>query len=307
MLTASVVICTYTDRRWELFAEAVGSLLRQSRPPHEIILVIDHNDELLARAADRFPQATVVPNAGARGLSGARNSGVRHATGDVVAFLDDDARAAPDWLEQLLAPYADPRVVGAGGLAVPRWQELPPRWLPSEFMWTVGCSYRGLPEEMTAIRNPIGANMSCRRAMFDASGGFMDGIGRIDTIPLGCEETEFFIRLRQRQPGSVVLHVPDAQVHHLVTPDRATWSYFRSRCWSEGLSKALVSSEVGADDALSSERTYATRTLPTGVLRGFRDLARGDISGLARAGAIIAGLAVTTTGYIYGRLRSTTQ
>ncbi len=80
----------------------------QRRPVDEIVVVIDHNDALLARARVAFPAATVLANASAQGLSGARNTGIDASTGDIVCFLDDDAAAEPDWSTHLLAPYADP-------------------------------------------------------------------------------------------------------------------------------------------------------------------------------------------------------
>jgi hypothetical protein len=150
------------------------------------------------------------------------------------------------------------------------------------------------------IRNPIGANMAFRRSALRNAGGFIEGIGRVGTVPLGCEETELAIRVR-RITGGVVLHLPDARVSHRVTASRVTSRYFLSRCWSEGLSKALVAAEAGPDAALASERAYAARTLPRGVARAIRDAARGDGSGLGRAAAIVAGLAVTATGYARGR------
>jgi hypothetical protein len=99
----------------------------------------------------------------------------------------------------------------------------------------------------------------------------------------------------------VVLHLPAARVGHHVSADRMTWRYFRKRCWSEGISKAIVSGLAGSD-ALTSERTCVARTLPRGVLRGLRDGARGDSYGLARAGAIVAGTAITALGFARGRL-----
>jgi hypothetical protein len=151
------------------------------------------------------------------------------------------------------------------------------------------------------IRNPIGANMSFRKRVFDEIGGFRHGLGRIAGTPLGCEETELAIRARQRDPSSVVLFLPDARVDHLVAPERATPRYFRSRCWSEGLSKAVVSATVGAQDGLASERAYVTRTLPAGVMRGIADAVRGDRNGLLRAAYIILGLVITAAAYARGR------
>jgi GT2 family glycosyltransferase len=298
----SVVICAYTEARWDPLVAAVEALVRQTRPPREVIVVVDHNAGLLAGAGSALSCARVVPNEDRPGLSGSRNTGVRHATGRIVAFLDDDALPDPAWLETLAAAFEDQAVVGAGGLALPDWVDGPrPRWLPPEMYWVVGCSYLGLPTEVAEIRNPIGANMAFRREVLRDAGGFLEGIGRVGTVPLGCEETELAIRVR-RMTGGVVLHLPDARVSHRVTASRVTWRYFLARCWSEGLSKALVAGHAGPDAALASERAYAARTLPLGLARALRDAARGDAGGLGRAAAIAAGLAVTATAYVRGRL-----
>src|SRR4051794_23050063 len=106
-LRTSVVICAYTERRWDDLCAAVGSVAAQSPPPAEILVVCDHNAELLDRVRRELPGVVAVDGNGPRGLSGARNAGVAAARGDVVAFLDDDAVAAPDWLACLLEPYAD--------------------------------------------------------------------------------------------------------------------------------------------------------------------------------------------------------
>lgn len=109
----------------------MGSVQAQTPPPHELIVVVDHNPALLERARSTFSGATppvaVIPNAERSGLSGARNSGLRAASGDVVVFLDDDAAAQPGWLGALLAPYADPGVLGVGGHIEPEWRGGRPR------------------------------------------------------------------------------------------------------------------------------------------------------------------------------------
>jgi glucosyl-dolichyl phosphate glucuronosyltransferase len=298
----SVVISAYAMRRWRLLLAAIESVQRQRPAAHEIVLVVDHNDELLARASSELDGVHVIPNEERKGLSGARNTGVRHARGQIIAFLDDDAEARSGWLAGLLKAFEDPAVMGAGGVAHPVWEGRPPRWLPPEFLWVVGASYRGLPLERAAIRNPIGATMAFRRKAFEQAGGFADGIGRVGRIPLGCEETEFAIRLRQIAPHSVLLHVPEAQVDHHVGADRGTFRYFATRCWGEGVSKAIVASSVGAEAGLASEREYVRRTLPSGFAEGVRAALRGDPAGLARSLAIAAGLSITTAGYLRGRL-----
>lgn len=302
MPSVSVIVCAYADRRWALLEQAVASILRQSRPAEEIVLVIDHNPELLARARADFPAARVVANEDAQGLSGARNTGVRHSTSELLAFLDDDAVGHVDWLDTLLRPFDDPAVIGTGGSALPAWDGPPPRWLAPEFFWVVGASYVGLPAQPAPVRNPIGANMAFRRDAFARAGAFTEGMGRVGRTPLGCEETEFSIRLRQAMPGAIILYLPAARVDHHVPADRTTWRYFASRCWAEGISKALVTDTVGGKDGLSSERSYVARTLGRGFLRGLRDAGRGERYGLARCGAIVAGLAITTAGFLRGRV-----
>ena len=300
--TVSVVICTYTDRRWEVLAAAINSVLAQDPPPSQLIVVVDHNEQLSSRIKRAFPDLVVVANGEPQGLSGARNTGIAQAGGEIVVFLDDDAVPTDRWLAALTSVYADENVIGSGGTATPRWEGQRPPWMPDEFLWTVGCSYRGLPSDKRAIRNPIGANMAFRRYVFEAIGGFRDGVGRVGKTPLGCEETEFSIRVLSALPASAIIHIPQAEVTHLVTEDRARWRYFRRRCWAEGLSKAIVTASVGNGPGLASERSYTTRTLPRGILRGLADAQRGDFAGLQRAGAILAGLIITTAAFARGCL-----
>jgi hypothetical protein len=302
--SVSVVICAYADARWSETCAAVDSVRVQRVPGAEIILVVDHNPPLYRRLANAHPDVTVVENGGAPGLSGARNTGVARSRGEIVVFLDDDAAAEPGWLTFLCAAYADPAVIGVGGLIVPRWETSRPRWFPAEFYWVVGCSYLGIPGGSDPVRNLLGANMSFRRQAFGLAGGFRTGIGRTaGRRPLGCEETEFCIRLGQLSPGSALLMENRAAVSHLVPGARCRFSYFMSRCFAEGLSKALVAASVGGTDGLSSERRYATRVLPAGIARAVSAARHGEFRALGRAGAIVAGLTATAAGYVLGSAR----
>jgi glucosyl-dolichyl phosphate glucuronosyltransferase len=295
--TFTAIICAYTLERWDEIRDAVESLRRQTRPADEVILVSDHNPDLLDRARAAFPEVVCLANIGTKGLSGARNTGVDAATGDIVAFLDDDASADDDWVARMLDAYRDEDVIGVGGGVVPAWRAPRPNWFPDEFLWVVGCSYAGLPVTRAEIRNPIGANMSFRRAVFASAGAFDPMMGRLGKDAAGCEETEFSIRARKASPGTRIVLEPGALCHHNVPTDRVTRTYFRRRCRAEGRSKALVSQLAGTDQALDTERRYVSRTLPLGLLRGLRDLVRGDLSGGARAWAILEGTALTAGSY----------
>ena len=284
MTSFSVVICAYSDERWDELLAAVESVQTQSTPPVETIVVVDRNPALLDRAR-LLAHVTAVENRHTPGLGGARNSGLEVAQGSVVAFLDDDAVATKDWLEHFSRAYEDANVLGAGGSIEPVWASERPHWFPDEFGWVLGCTYRGLPDSPSPVRNLIGCNMSYRRRVLEELGGFRLGYG-----------------LGQRWPTSELRYVPEAKVFHRVTPERARWRHFRTRCVFEGGSKAVVSWLVGASDGLASERAYTMRTLPRGVAHGLRDATRGDFGGLARAGAILAGLTFTTGGYVMGKV-----
>jgi GT2 family glycosyltransferase len=304
--TVSVVVCAWSEERWRDLQLAIESVEHQTVRASEIVLAVDHNEALRERARLRFPDAVIVSNEGRRGLADARNAGIAAASGQIVAFLDDDAIASPTWLERLAACFQDELVLGVGGRVNAAWDAPRPRAFPSEFEWVVGCSYRGLPEHRSPVRNMIGANMAFRREVFDAIGGFRSDVGRVGARPLGCEETELCIRARAWQPDGTILYEPAAQVSHRVTTTRATWRYFVSRCIAEGLSKAAVVDSVGASSGLASERDYTLRTLPSGVARGLADATvRGDAAGVGRAAAIVAGLGLTAGGYIAGRASRT--
>ncbi len=302
--TTSVVICCYTMRRWAEVQAAVESVLQQTLPADQLLLVVDHCTELeeLAGRAFRGARVQVLANAEKQGLSGARNTGIAHSTGDVVLFLDDDAVAEPGWLAEHARHYHAADVMGVGGLVLAHWESEPPRWFPDEFGWVVGCSYEGLPTGTAEIRNPIGANMSFRRSVLEAVGGFAHTLGRVGVTPRGCEETELSIRAARAFPGSRILHEPRAVVRHLVPAHRARWAYFRRRCWSEGLSKADVSRLSDPRSALASERSYVTRTLASAVRRNLGQAGRQrELAPLGRSLSICAGLLITTAGYVRGR------
>ena len=295
-----IIICAYADNRFEDTLAAAASCLAQDPPPAEVLVVVDHNPILEARLAEALPRCRVMANARNRGLSGGRNTGIAATTAPLIGFLDDDATADPGWLARLSDWCTTPGVLGAGGLSTPVWSGQRPAWLPEEFLWVVGCSYRGMPDTLTPVRNPMGGCMVVRRSVFDTAGGFHEGLGRgASHLPISCEETEFCIRAAQVHPGARFLFDPGAVIRHRVNADRLSWAYFAKRCYAEGISKAFVASLAGRG-GLAAERGHAMRTLPAGVMRGLGDTLRGRFAGAARSGAIVLGLAAAAAGYARG-------
>jgi glucosyl-dolichyl phosphate glucuronosyltransferase len=299
----SVVVCAYTFDRLALTSACIGAVLAQPERP-EVIVVTDHNDELGEELRRRFPGVTVIPNSHRRGLGGARNSGTEAASADFVAFVDDDAEPSLGWLAGLGAAFQDPLVVGVGGDAEPVWEGSPPAWFPDEYLWVVGCSYRGMARD-GSVRNPLGCNMAFRRQVLIAVGGFDQMLGRIGNVPFGLEETELCVRLIKADPSARIVIVPDAGVRHHVPPGRQRPAYFLQRCFYEGVGKAQLS-DLASSAALSSERSYALRVLPAAVIREVAGSIRLDrpLTRLSTAAAIIGGLGAAAAGYACGRLRS---
>lgn len=299
-MEVSVVICAYTLERWYSLVAAVGSALDQTTPALEVLVVVDHNPRLLERASRELAGAVVVANQLSPGLSGARNTGVETSSGDVVAFLDDDAYAERDWLEKLVEPLADPAVAGTGGWVLPGWEVGEPPWFPQSFLWTVGCSYAGLPGDGATVRNPIGANMAVRREVFQSVGGFSAGIGRTRHAPLGCEETELCARYNARHPGRRFVIARQAVVHHRVPQSRLSWRYFAARCWAEGLSKAAVVGSVGAQAGLGPERAHVVGAIPREAWECVRGAPARPLASAARCGLLIGGTVTAATGLLWG-------
>lgn len=314
----SVIICAYTEDRWDDLIAAVESVRQQTLSPCEIIVVIDYNPHLLKRAQEYLLDVVIMENGRTRGISGGRNSGIAAAKGNIIAFLDDDAIAEPNWLEHLVEYYADPHIAGVGGKIEPLWRGARPSWFPDECDWVLTCTYCGVFLNAGAannrgggtVRNMVGANMSIRKDVVMSVNGFHEGLGK-GASGIGFrwlqdyvtdDDTELCIRVAQQYPNyAKFYYTPTAVVWHSVPAQRARWSYFLSRPYAEGLSKALLVSMYGTHIGLASERSYTFKVLPLGIIRGVTDaLLHHDPAGLARAGAIVAAFMATLSGYVVG-------
>ena len=298
--TVSVIVCAYTEERWPQLEKAIGSLQSQTTPPLEIILCIDHNDELLRKCEEQFVTRRpagpvpliVLANKYDGRLGAARNTAVEFASGDVVAFMDDDAAAAAEWLERLAAVYDDERIAAVGGQPLPVFEVARPQWFPYEFDWVFGCAYRGLPSAQGPSIRLIGANMSARRAVLQEIGGFHTD-----------HQDDLDMCHRVAHAGYRVIYEPRAIVYHFVPTNRTTWDYFRKKCYSANLGKAEVFANMAEAASLRAELAFVRRALTTGFKTEMGQLIRGDLYGLARFGAMLAGIGIAGVGHARGKLQ----
>lgn len=239
----SAIVCTYN--RCDLTRLALESLCRQTLDPsqYEIILVDDgspdRTPELAQEFAGRHPAFRYVRQANA-GLSAARNAGWRSAVAPLIAYLDDDAIAEPAWLEQIAAAMdrAGERAACAGGLVRLRWEAPRPAWLTDACLRFLSAYSAGSEETLSSeVGQFVGANMTIRRPVLEAIGGFSVALGRSKTSLLSHEESALWALIRAR--GGASLYVPGAAVDHFVPKSRATRTWFRRRLYWEGVSMAL--------------------------------------------------------------------
>ena len=292
----SVVLSAHDEARLGSLRRAVESLRAQDLQPREVIVVVDNNEPLFRKVEKELDADLIIQNTQAPGLGGARNSGLAAASAPIVAFMDDDAVAPPSWLSRLADGYAQSDVAGVGGSIEPLWPTTRPRWFPPEFDWVLGCTFVGMPETVSEVRNLIGCNMSFRKELIEELGGFRLGYG--------CDETELSIRLHRRWPERKLLYLPEAHVFHQIAPTRLRLRRFLARCYFEGGSKAVVSHLVGRERALSNEKEYVLKVLPSGFARGIADtVVRRDTYGLARSAVTTAGLVSTIAGFLAATMR----
>jgi len=298
----SVIICAYTLERWELLNKALRSVTQQDVPPIEVILCIDHNNEMYQRCASELPPTlgdapwkfSVIENKYDTRLGGARTSAVQIASGDVVAFLDDDAFATSSWLRCLTAAYEDSNVVAVGGAPIASYEIARPRWLPFECNWIFGCAYRGLPERRGPIDHVIGANMSIRREALLSWGGFHSD---------NHDDMDLSHRTIHAYGAAAVVYEPEAIVHHFVPKARLTWSYFWRRCFYVNKGKVKAFRDMDQASNLRAELRFAQRSLSRALVKETRELLRGDQYAPVRYLALLSALALGGAGAVVGRLQ----
>ncbi len=320
-LSVSVTIPAYTMERWELLCESVESVRAQTVAAEQVVVCIDNNEELLRRAEREWadcsdPAVVVIPNRHSEHLDHLAAHGLAHGTSrrfgagparsaaaelvhsDVIAFIDDDARAEPDWLAQLLSVFESPSIVAVGGAPLPVYETGRPRWYPDNFDWVFGCAYQGLPSSAAPLRHLIGANLAVRRYAWEAVGGFMDS---------DFDDLDLCLRLAQRFGSESLYYAPDAVVHHFVPAERVTWRYFYRRCYFVNRGKVKVFRSLGGAANLMAEREFVLRALTTQVGEYLRRAAKGQPDALRQLAAMMAGIALAVLGHVRGRMDRVTQ
>jgi len=300
----SIVVCTHKLDNYRNLTEAIKSLMAQSYAEKEILVVIDGDQVLYDRVRSDYdgkPAVKSVLLKENRGVSEARNAGIRIAKGDIIAFMDDDAVAAEDWLERLLSTYREFGALAVGGKILPVWEDRAPDYLPQELYWLVGVTNDGFAaDRVVEVRNTFGPNMSFQHEVFRQIGLFDRRFGFTRTSRMQAEEPELAFRMKQRL-GKGVLYNPQAIVYHKIPPDKTRVGGLLKRSFFQGYSKAFLNRQYPSGRAMSNEKSYlgflVLHCLPRRAVRFYRP------AELKKALFLTAALASVGLGFIYGYLK----
>jgi GT2 family glycosyltransferase len=230
--TASVVVCT-RDRTADL-AQCLPGLSKLATQGHKVI-VVDNcpSDDSTARLVATYPEIHYLYEP-RPGLDVARNRGLRAATGDIVAFTDDDATVDPGWLPALLRNFDDPLVAIVTGITMPSELETPAQiWFERTNAFGRGFvrgSFDASHVDVLATgRVGAGVNMAVRRSAAEKIGLFDEALDGGTPSHSGGDQ-EFFYRALAR--GYRIVYEPAALVWHR---HRREWDALRRTIYGYGV------------------------------------------------------------------------
>lgn len=249
----SVVVTTFSISRVPYLLELLGSLACQTYSNLEIVFVGEGLENIYERVSDCVQRlnlhTTIVRNTGPRGASAARNLGVRQARGEIVAFLDDDVVAYPDWASELVHIFdEDQSIVGVAGAVHPMWANPSMTWFPEEFYWIIGCTGFLGWNQITETGHAATVNAAYTREALDCAGLFNAslglhrgewGKGGVQWWEVGGEDGELSMRVR-RMTGKRVVFAPNVRVWHRILPERLRLMSIAQRSWAVGRERGML-------------------------------------------------------------------
>lgn len=199
-----------------------------------------------------------------QGLSRARNRGIQHAQGKIVAFTDDDVIVDRHWISNIYKSFAEYPVGVAGGKILPVWETPKPNWLVTDLYPYL--ALLDLGDQPIYLKYPeiiYGANFAVQAELFRKYGGFNPDLGRIGQKLFCHEELDFIHRLHKG--GEKILYHPKILVHHCISRKRLSKSYFRRWRYNAGASGAVLLKDL-SQTVLLKVSCYQAKELLFNVL-----------------------------------------
>jgi glycosyltransferase involved in cell wall biosynthesis len=250
----SIIITSYTANRLKDIFELLDSLKNQTYSNIEIIHIAERSRELYERVKD-YAEKNGVSNIKMvfypteLGISEARNTGVRHARGDIIAFIDDDAVPSTTWAEEIVKTFVEHTdIIGVSGPVLPLFEDPSLKWFPEEFYWMIGCTaWKGLKEKAD-LEYAWGVNMAFRKEAFNFSffkDRYTKGVHEEGKIgPVG-DDWEFSFTVKMKT-GKRILYNPNVKVLHKVSGYKLTSKFIRRYAFWQGYSNAMFKDKLKA-------------------------------------------------------------
>jgi glycosyltransferase involved in cell wall biosynthesis len=254
----TVILCTY-DRSEDLAGTLQSIAISQveSSVTWEVIVVDNNSTDQTRNVVEGFcrqcPGHFRYVFEPKQGKSYALNTGIANARGEVLAFVDDDVKVEPAWLQNLTAELLDDgKWAGAGGRIHPAQNFTPPPWLPVNF-YGILFGYFDVGNKATELdQPPHGANMAFRKTVFEKHGGFRLDLGPRPNSEIRNEDTEFGRRLLAA--GEQLRYEPSAVVYHPVPQERIAKEFFFS--WWFDYGRAMIRERGDRPDVYGVPRDY---------------------------------------------------
>lgn len=267
-LSVAVLICSRDLKRAKDLMEAIQSVRNQSYCGQiNIVVFIDGNANLyrlFAKRYEKVPEVKVISTGKEEplGLARARTLAISSCYQDVICFLDDDAIADTDWIEEIVKSFGQHACVMIAGKIVPLWRSDPPKWLTPAFFWLVGGTGSIFKEQESYVRSGFGSNLSCMREALVKVGPVASSLGLRGSTLMQAEDADLGLRVREVY-GKSVIYNPRAVVFHKVGHERLRITYLLKRAYFQGKSKAVLFLLHRRDfSSLDTEYNY----LRTGIL-----------------------------------------
>lgn len=300
----SVVICAVSDNRYEDIIDAVHSLNNQAINPDEILICVDSNLHLYQKLLEDFRLKKYINvfikyNELNIGLANCRNFGLRHSTGEIISYIDDDAIVDSEWSKNLINVFNTTDAVAVAGDVKPLWLCNDPVWFGEELHWIISCNYLGSDKS-----RGFGTNMSFKRSIIKQIGGFDESLGISPTRWIGGEDTEMFLRLSFNNHH--VIYSDSVIVHHKVYSHRINIQNIMKRSYAAGTSFKLIRNR-GQKSLSKTEYNYSNylfkRVYPDLIKR----VIRGDVDSLKRLLITTLSMNMIGIGFIFGKMTQETS
>lgn len=248
MIKITACICTYN--RYDLLPIAIKSLEEQESTASYEILVIDNspiNDEI-KKYTEKYKNSSKVKFHWLEtpGLSNARNYAVSVAKGEIIAFMDDDAIANTNWLDELIYAFEsldDDLVVCVGGRVIPIWESPRPTWLHDWLLGYVSVVDWGNADKPRYAKDHewmAGTNISFKVDFLKSHGLFDTKLGRNGDGKTLLSNEEIQISQNIKKNGFKTVYSERAYVDHLVPSNRLSQEWFRKRVLWQAISDFMI-------------------------------------------------------------------